>query len=246
MYFSRVTISNALTASQELVELQKNGAYASHALLWQLFPGYEDSWSNLKGKAKEQAQRPFLFREEIDSNGLPLFYVLSEQQPVAAHPAFACQTKPYQPRLSAGDRLAFKLRVNPVVSIRDEQGKSRRHDVLMNAKKNTDVSGLNIHEAQQKQALAAHQAALGWISDSKRLADWGIQLESEPEIDHDSYYQHQHYQPKGKRTIRYSTVDYQGLLTIVDPERFLQTLAKGVGKAKGFGCGLWLIRRCQE
>ena len=43
--------------------------------------------------------------------------------------------------------------------------------------------------------------------------------------------------------IRYSTVDFQGLLQITDPQRFKAMLFKGLGPSKAFGCGLMLVRR---
>ena len=39
------------------------------------------------------------------------------------------------------------------------------------------------------------------------------------------------------------TLDFGGILTVVDPERFIEALYQGVGSAKAFGCGLMLVRR---
>jgi CRISPR system Cascade subunit CasE len=59
----------------------------------------------------------------------------------------------------------------------------------------------------------------------------------------DGYQQHESYAKQQKRPVRYSTVDFQGILTVTDPERFRTALFSGIGKAKAFGCGLMLIRR---
>jgi CRISPR system Cascade subunit CasE len=49
---------------------------------------------------------------------------------------------------------------------------------------------------------------------------------------------------KGCRTaIRYSTLDFTGLLTVEDISLFQQALCEGIGPAKAFGCGLLLLRR---
>jgi len=40
-----------------------------------------------------------------------------------------------------------------------------------------------------------------------------------------------------------STVDFQGILTVTDPELFRKALYEGLGKSKAFGCGLMLVRR---
>ena len=48
---------------------------------------------------------------------------------------------------------------------------------------------------------------------------------------------------RGCVPICFSTLDFSGLLTVADPEKFLSTLYGGIGPAKGFGCGLLLIKR---
>ena len=55
---------------------------------------------------------------------------------------FDIQSKAYDPSFDVGDTLRFDLRANPVVSRRAaEGGKSRRHDMLMNAKKEARQNG---------------------------------------------------------------------------------------------------------
>ena len=250
MYFSKVTVANALELSTLLANFKNQDSYVIHQLLWQLFPGYTESWTQQPSKVKESLQRPFLYREETNPQGFPEFYVLSENPPDTQGTPFNCQPKRYEPKLSVGDRLAFKLRVNPVITQVDEKGTRKRHDVLMHAKHKVSAEGLSPERLTAEKKLAAEQAAQAWISHPKRLAEWGIQLESQPEIE--SYTQHRLARkkvPSGERKnekgrpIRYSSVDYHGLLTVTDPERFLQVLYKGVGKSKGFGCGMWMVRR---
>ena len=50
MYLSKVSLLNSLQAKSALVDLGKNGAYATHQLLWRLFT--------------EDTQRDFLFKQE--------------------------------------------------------------------------------------------------------------------------------------------------------------------------------------
>ena len=38
-------------------------------------------------------------------------------------------------------------------------------------------------------------------------------------------------------------LDFEGCLTVDDPERFLAAVTCGVGRARSFGCGLMLVRR---
>jgi CRISPR system Cascade subunit CasE len=47
----------------------------------------------------------------------------------------------------------------------------------------------------------------------------------------------------GTGELQFSTVDFDGALTVEDPVAFQETLFHGIGTAKAFGCGLLLVRR---
>jgi CRISPR system Cascade subunit CasE len=47
----------------------------------------------------------------------------------------------------------------------------------------------------------------------------------------------------GGTGIALTTLDFEGVLEVVDPGSFLSSLLGGIGPAKAFGCGLMLIRR---
>jgi len=127
MFFSRIRIKPDV---RDLHLLISGNGYGAHQLLWKLFSASE-------------AGRAFLFREEIAREqitfhkgvrGEPVFYTVSESKPLAEHPFFAVESKPYLPRLVNGDRLAFRLRANPTIA-RETEGRkhSTRHDVVMDA-----------------------------------------------------------------------------------------------------------------
>jgi CRISPR system Cascade subunit CasE len=42
---------------------------------------------------------------------------------------------------------------------------------------------------------------------------------------------------------RLGILDLEGVLQVREPDRFLEALTAGFGRAKAFGCGLMLIRR---
>lgn len=220
MYLSKVTLAQSTQAADVLVRYGRNGVYGLHQLLWQLF--------------SQDTQRGFLFREEQGGAGLPCFYILSEQVPQSGEGIFCIQSKAFAPKLQAKQRLAFKLRVNPTICVADESGKRRRHDVLMHAKYQLKGQG---SAAELKQAM--EQAALAWIAKPERLAQWGVSLAALPEIE--CYTQHKSHKKTGNHP-QFSSVDFQGVLTVEEPELFLLQHAKGFGRAKAFGCGLMLIR----
>ncbi|MGM0782809.1 MAG: type I-E CRISPR-associated protein Cas6/Cse3/CasE [Pseudomonadota bacterium] len=229
MYLSRIRVDlNGLTRGA-LFEIMGGGAYAAHQLLWQMFPDH-------------QGQRPFLFRQEMDEpegggapRGLPLFYMLSDREPMPASGLLEVQCKPFSPVLEAGDRLAFRLRANPTVAKSVAGKRGRRADVLMAAKYSFEAGG---ERKSQACTEAMNEAAREWLTE--RAESWGFRLPVEPEVG--AY--RQHALPKNEgRPIRFSSVDYEGLLEVSDPGRLIETLAQGVGRAKAFGCGLMLIRR---
>ena len=46
----------------------------------------------------------------------------------------------------------------------------------------------------------------------------------------------------GAKPIRHSVIDFEGVLTVVDPDLLGHALTGGVGKARAYGCGLLLLR----
>lgn len=221
MFLSKVTLQSSAQASLELAKLANNGVYSSHQLLWTLF--------------KEAQTREFLYREEMGAAGKPEFFVLSSTMPAADGTVLNVNSKTFQPQLSSGQRLGFKLRVNPTVCITDSEGKSKRHDVLMHAKKQPDAKTM----ATADLAIVMQHAAHSWIADERRLQSWGIELEALPDMI--SYEQHKS-KKRGGHNVQFSSVDFQGVLTVKEPELFLAQYVKGFGRAKALGCGLMLIR----
>lgn len=52
-----------------------------------------------------------------------------------------------------------------------------------------------------------------------------------------------HSLPKKGRDAGFSSVDFEGEIEVTDAEFFIKALFDGIGPAKGFGCGLMLVRR---
>lgn len=230
MFLSRVRVAPEGLDRGALLALLAGDAYGNHQLLWQLFTDRE--------------QRGFLFRQEIESEqlapgaearGLPLFYVLSDEPPVNVPGLLQAETKELTPNLTAGDRLAFRLRANPTVARKAEGHKhSVRHDVLMDAKVQCQRAEIT-DEVKIKTRM--EQAASSWLS--QRGGGGGFELAAAPQV---SGYRQHFIRSKG-RDIRFSSIDYEGVLTVSNPELFLKVLSRGLGRSRGFGCGLMLVRR---
>ena len=191
-------------------------ASASHRLDWALFAD------------DPERRRDFLWREEAPG----AWMTLSSRPPADPHGLFDLDFKSFAPALAVGDRLGFRLRANPTVARSTAPGKrGARHDVVMDAL-------FKDRARAEVRPDAVIDAGRTW------LADQGARRGFTPDagVVVDGYDQLRLPRP-GKAALRYSVVDFEGVLTVDDPATFLAALAVGFGRAKAFGCGLMLIRR---
>ena len=213
-----------------------SGPYAEHQWLWRFFP------------AEAGSPRDFLFhRREVA--GRPRYYGVSVRAPHSDDPSWLVQTQSYAPRVAAGMRLGFELRANPVVSRRVD-GKHGRHDVVMDAKRRMLAErGLSRWVEWKPDRIAAD----GQPDPRPQLYELvqincSAWLEARAEaggfaIDPACLVADAYQQQAGKQgQLHFSTVDFRGELTVIDPDRFSATLRQGIGPAKAFGCGLLLVR----
>jgi CRISPR system Cascade subunit CasE len=227
MYLSRITFNPAVT-NQQLAQMICHDTYKEHQALWRLFDSDHD------------AERDFLYRQ-TQEHGRVNYYVLSERTPIDHSGVWLIsEPKPYAPQLVAGQTLFFSLRANPVITITNEVGKKTRHDVVMQEKKRIGFSELTKADRPLEQELV-QQTCIPWLE--QRAEKLGFKLHSDTVLV-DGYQQHESRSKQAKSAIRYSTVDFQGLLTVTDSQLFVnEALFKGIGKAKAFGCGLMLVKR---
>ncbi len=225
MYFSRVTLGADNVRGRKLLQNISQNAYYEHQCLWGLFPESPD------------ASRDFIYRGEV-RHLTRVYYMVSSRQPQPSS-EWLVETRPYQPKIIAGDQLAFSLRVNPVITRKNAVGKPQRHDVVMNTKKEMDYAALSA-ASRPPMGAVIQQAGIQWLENRKEK--YGFEFDPESVIV-ERYDQHQAYKQGNKGAIRYSSMDFSGVLTVVDSELFSQTLMHGVGPAKAFGCGLLLVRR---
>jgi CRISPR system Cascade subunit CasE len=259
MFISKVTLTSlkeALAGSPRLSVI--NTIYHQHQMLWTLFPD------------TPKGSMTLLFRQEYDK---PLgFIVVSEKAPTPCA-GWEIQTKPYQPTFKHGDVLTFKLTANPVVTKKDPEKpnpKSRvRHDLVMDwihVHKAEEKDHPLLNPSPDRDAIA-RLVGLAWIQAKGQKHGFEI-VRSEAEFDGQKaqvnitgYTQHRfevQLQQRGgagasvsektspsqeEKAIRLSTLDFDGVLRVTDPDLFQKIILQGLGPAKGFGCGLMLVRR---
>ena len=222
MYFSMITLQKGLSP-RDITALTNSNGYQAHQLVWQLFADHAER------------QRDFIYRYEA-SNGSPIFHTVSERQPAGDSEIWNIHTKEYKPKLRTGQLLGFTVCANPILAKREENGQQKRHDVIMEEKLKLKKEGkdCDIPDIVQKNGLK-------WLEE--RAVSHGFSIASN-NVRVDGYRQHKFFKKKSNNSISLSTVDFNGILTVTDPDAFIdKCLFKGIGPAKGFGCGLMLVRR---
>lgn len=191
----------------------------THKLLWTLFADGADR------------TRDFLWREAEPGH----FLILSARKPEDHHNLFhLSQAKLFAPALVAGDMLSFSLRANPTIALQSEKnakGQSRRADVIMHA-----IKAVTKENRAEARAMAVQTAGEGWLKAQGEKHGFAV-----VRVTADRY--NLLAPPHRGAKMRLATLDFDGILRVIDPTAFTAMLTKGVGRAKAYGCGLMLIRR---
>lgn len=224
MHFSRVRLDGDRVTAAELGRMMRGEQYAGHRLLWRLFSTGESG-------DRDQA-RPFIFRQVEDAS-MPTYYLVSDKPPADRDNCWRVDTKTYEPVLASGMRLQFDLRANPVKREKQPDGRHKRHDVVMDAKRRQRSA-----DAAAGRLSLERDAGLAWLG--TREERLGFRLDKQ-HFAADGYRQHVIFR-RGRSAIRFSSLDLHGILEISNADIFRQTLFRGVGPSKSFGCGLLLVR----
>lgn len=220
LYFSRLRLKRDLTvrALAPLLLASDQSRHTGHHLMWSLFAD------------DPKRKRDFLWREMPDG----VFFVLSGRPPEDRHGLFdMAPPKAFEPQLIKGDSLGFSLHANPVVR-KGVGGRSKKHDVVMDALEDVERKARAEHRAAVVQA-----SGLAWLRRQGERAGFAVE---QSHVRIDGYEQHRVVR-KGRHPMSFSTLDYEGVLTVVDPDAFVKAVARGLGSARAYGCGLLLIRR---
>jgi CRISPR system Cascade subunit CasE len=221
MMISRLRLENP--GAVDISKLVDGGEYWIHQEMSRLFAG--------EGAEK----RSFVYRRD-DRNGRPECMVVSAAPPIGAGRVWAVEAKPYAPRISTGELYTFSLRVNPVVTRRFGPDKRHaRHDVVMDAKRQRKPAG----SATVTQAELCQTAGLEWIRRKGQHHGFTV---VEDLLRIGGYRQLVIYK-RNRQPIRFSTLEFDGALQVTNSDELLSALFAGVGPAKGFGCGLLLVKR---
>ena len=178
----------------------------------------------------DQPGRGYLYRVTEERPGGVEVLVLSGEAPgaAAARPvrdwgcALSVTSKPFEPKLVANQLLDFEIRVNATTSVA-----GRRKDVwdaVFAENRDDPRSPSEVYQSflarrleGAADALSAHVTERGFVSLRRKLGK--------------------------QRAITFVSSNLVGTLRVKDPDRFIQVVSDGLGRAKGFGHGLLCMSR---
>ncbi len=219
MYLSRLSL-NRLNA-QVRAELAR--PYQMHRTLARAFP--DETYS--KARDDDDAAG-VLFRVDeipreqkivvlVQSQVAPTWDELGGKQDARGH-AYLLQPaecKPFDPKLVAGQTLAFRLRANPTKRLgnhaRGEKGKR-----------------VGLRDESEQIAWLTRKADAGGFRIVRVIVSRDEYIENENAIRHNDQ----------SHDLKLLAAQFDGVLQIVNADQFLQTVARGIGSGKGFGFGL--------
>jgi len=190
--------------------------YELHRQLWRLFPHQPD------------AQRDFLFRVESWSSQGLIVLLQSMQMPKPDNRRLLA-SKLFEPVLPAGLHLRFRVRANPVRTVRDEKH-GRTWQSGKHAGKPKSCRVPLIKEDEQRDWLQRKFVNAASIEH--------VLIQKEEPL---HFHKTQRDTDSGDMTGKIQPVLFDGLLTIDSEQDFMRLLRSGIGPAKAFGCGLLSI-----
>lgn len=127
----------------------------------------------------------------------------------------------YEPlfkKLKEGQRWSFRLRANPTKSLFNSEKPNQRGKVVA------------VKPSEQK----------NWLIKCGVNNGFSVQ-EHEFDVVESLWKRFIKDKHENKKEVILYTAVYEGILTITDPLRFANTLSKGVGRGKAYGCGMLTI-----
>lgn len=236
LFLSRASLRrNTAVAAIAPILLPEDGndrVNATHRLVWTMFADQPDR------------RRDFLWRDETPRSGRlgRVFYVLSARPPADRLGIFDIETKPFEPALAAGDRLRFRLRANPVFNDpKPGQRRGKRVDPVARA-----LAKVPEEERAAQRYTVTVEAGHRWLTAQGERAGFALVTDAAtglPRVAVDGADWRVVPRGRGRGPMSFGILDFEGEIELRDPAMFHETLARGFGKAKAFGCGLMLIRR---
>lgn len=242
-----------------------------HRLVWSFFPSDDAARRDFLFREESAGLETHVYvlsrrRPQAPSD---LFHVATKEFAPRLHPGqrldFSLRANAVQrvvsvrknfPQLPEHEAERLELRLSGRRTRREQAGEGRpvhrhssdeKHDVVMMQK----LAQRHLPEDERApEAELVQTAGERWLrrqaAGEGALAGAGFRV---LEVQADGYRQHRQERRQGKRLrepMSFSTIEFQGSLEVTDPARMVERLwagdQPGLGSARGFGCGLMLVR----
>lgn len=222
MYISRMALNSVRRGAVQLIA----SPYRMHSAVEHSFP-----------PADQDEEGRILWRLDAREDGPSIWlYVVSPRRPDFTHineqagwPSTGTwETKDYGPvinHLEVGQRWQFRLKANPTRKVARDQGRRENPRVIGTIQGHVTVE-------QQMDWLLSRCEERGFrvVRDGKGSPLLQVSGRERQTFRHGS---------SGRVTL--VTCVFDGALEVIDPQAFRRTLCYGMGRAKGFGCGLLTV-----
>ena len=189
---------------------KSRNAYELHRALWELFPDRPDD------------MRSFLFRVEQHNHQAGTQILLQSMfEPIVSSDHARCLVcKAVDYGVMEKQQLRFRLRANPVKSVKDER-------------KGTVTRKGTTYTRSARVPLIKEEQQHDWLL--KKFRHMGAELLAVTITQEAPLYFRKN---KEKRSGKIQPVLFEGVLEVTDPAAFMESQRQGIGPAKSFGMGL--------
>ncbi|MCH9276913.1 type I-E CRISPR-associated protein Cas6/Cse3/CasE [Bifidobacterium amazonense] len=231
MFISRVPLNTAREGARQLIA----SPYRTHAAVESAFP---------PGSVRDSEEGRILWRmDTLAQNHSVWLYVVSPEAPDLTHVVEQAgwptqvqwESKDYAPllsRIAVGQHWQFRLRANPVRKVRADKArhpKANGDDII------GTIQG-HVTAEQQRDWLIARAESHGFTLVPDDNGDPSVTISQ----------RHRERFNRDGQTVTLVTAVFDGRLTVTDADLFRHTLCHGIGRAKGFGCGLMTVAPIRE
>lgn len=221
-----------------------------HTSQWRFLRPYELHqilWKGFTGLKRGEAENRFLYRHQETENRHSIL-VQSATQPDWSFLAdeaegTTAEMRPFNTNaIDNGDRLNFLLRANPVVYRKHPGGITKRIAVGSDRRRLAEMRGVDKEDLPSREQLLTD-----WLTRKGDTGGFTIERGEEDRIlcDVGPNMDIVLRKPEQKQDDRVTltTVDFSGVLRVTDAKAFAETLRRGIGRGRAFGCGLLSVAR---
>ena len=214
MYLSRVEVN---VHRRDTVRLMSS-PHKVHAAVMASFPSYEPIETRTLWRVDSLGPSTYIL---VLSGMKPDFSHIVDQYgwPASKQMWDTVEYDPYLDNIKEGQVRRFRLTANPVHSVKDPLSKESRGKVMA-----------HVSAEQQKKWLIDRSERCGF-----RIEDTNAE-NKEPALEIKSRNNEQ-FTRDGK-DVTLSIVTFEGVLVVKDAALLREYMVKGIGRAKGYGCGL--------